>query len=521
LQLDVLLESKSIAGIKKALNTLPTTLDEFYDYTLRVIDEQHETKAYAAFQWLAFSARPLLLSELAESIIIQPRGEPYIDPDERFMDEDQVLDLLPAGLVRKVFKSVQRIGDEWHTLPFVEFAHFSVLEYLKSSRMCSELRPKYQIEEIKTHTMIGEACLAYLLYIGETEQTFAKDMEDILGCDGEATYALTPTSEGSWRRSSQFRRERLNTDYTLADYANRAWHYHLCLLQSVTSAFLDRLVLKFLNYNANSWTIWCYYKFADAVFHHEHILLNPNLPAVTPRLAEKIHPVTWISWLGLSRHLRLLLKEPGDLSQLQATPHFGKPLHAAAARGNTVIVQILLLSQADVNERGGSYGTPLIAASHSGSVEVVKMLLESGADPNVQAKGRTALMEASRSGSVEAVKLLLESGADINAKAGGRNALWPAVIMGDSNITSLLLDAGADIGSREERGGAYQQAVKICEGCSEEFASDYQKIIDLLDAHLGRQQQSNMQDQLAEPECTLPHIYVVEKRDEEYGVYSY
>jgi hypothetical protein len=377
LQLDVLLKSsQSIAAIKKALNTLPTTLDKFYDYILRVIDEQHEQKAYAVLQWLAFSARPLLLSELAVSIIIQPRSESYLDPDETLMDEDQVLDFLPAGLVRKVFKTAQ---GQWSRLPYVQLAHFSVLEYLKSSRMCSDLRLKYQIEEINAHTMIAEACLAYLLYIGETEtELFAEDTQKLFRYKKEKYHYTGRSRLESW----WLLRAKLNSNYPLADYALTVWHYHLCRLESTSNECLDRLASKFLKLNANSWTIWCYYGFEDQEFFLFG-LLNPGQQIdQMPRTAQKIHPVTWISWLGLSGYLKLLLKETRDLSQLQTNGYFGNPLHAAAAKGNAQIVRILLQSQADVNQRGGYYGAPLIAASRSGSLEVQKLLLDLGADEN-------------------------------------------------------------------------------------------------------------------------------------------
>ena len=104
LQLDVLLDSPSIASIKEALEMLPKTLDSFYDRALLDIREPHQRLAAAAIQWLASSARPLSLSELAEAIVIRPGDDPSFNPDERLTDEFQILKFLPAGLVRKVFR---------------------------------------------------------------------------------------------------------------------------------------------------------------------------------------------------------------------------------------------------------------------------------------------------------------------------------------------------------------------------------------------------------------------------------
>jgi ankyrin repeat protein len=122
---------------------------------------------------------------------------------------------------------------------------------------------------------------------------------------------------------------------------------------------------------------------------------------------------------------------------------------------------------------------------------------------------------------VEVVKILLESGADIDARGDSDNkytsALGWAVRIIKPNLVSFLLESGANIGSRQEPGGIYKYAVKKYED-----SSDYEKIIELLDAYVEKQQKSNMQDNLAEPECPPPHIHAVEPegRHEEYGVAS-
>lgn len=50
----------------------------------------------------------------------------------------------------------------------IQFAHFSVLEYLESDRMCPELSV-YHIDEVESHNTIAEGCFAYLKYVGENE----------------------------------------------------------------------------------------------------------------------------------------------------------------------------------------------------------------------------------------------------------------------------------------------------------------------------------------------------------------
>jgi hypothetical protein len=499
LQLDVLLKSKSVAAIKKALNALPVTLDEFYDYVLRAIDDQYGNQASIALQWLAYSARPLSLSELAEAIVIQPREDPCFDPEERFMDENQILDVLPAGFIQKVFREQPREDGRWldpkSQVAFIEFAHFSVLEFLKSTRLHPDLRAQYHIEELKAHKMIAESCLLYMLYVGSNEDALAMKMskrlrtsmndyastesyeeskandgdggeakDNTIGSDQQPTENETDyddgednnsSEEGSMKDSETWQVLCRQVDrYVLAAYANRAWQYHMSRLQQHDpNSLTTTLALEFLNVNGNSWNIWCFFTFDDWAFNSYGAEEIPTYLQNTPNNGErlwKIPPITWISFLGISDLLMLLIKQAPHLPPLQKTPSFGSPLHAASARGNLQEVQILLSCHVDVNEKSGNWRYPLSAAVHSGSLSVVKVLLRSGADVNFSidySNMETALMAACAHGSLDMVKLLVEAGADVNAVVYGTygTALMAASLGGSLEMVKFLLASDAEV----------------------------------------------------------------------------
>jgi ankyrin repeat protein len=67
--------------------------------------------------------------------------------------------------------------------------------------------------------------------------------------------------------------------------------------------------------------------------------------------------------------------------------HFGNPLQAAACRGHTGVLRLLLQNGADVNKIGGFFGTALQAAASQGHIEAVKLLLENGACTNLAPAG--------------------------------------------------------------------------------------------------------------------------------------
>lgn len=198
-------------------------------------------------QWIALSFRPLTLHELAESIIVNTE-EPYLDLDERLFDANDILDILPAGLVRVTSirpsilpsssyqndnnlqnfsgdsdnesnssnqdsivcnqgsihhdygsdDNLQNFEDDsvCHSIAesnssiqnsivhkeekWITFAHFSVLEYLMSNRIRTDLHARYQIEHLQGNNTITKACFAYLLGVSETYTSAFGELEPAL-----------------------------------------------------------------------------------------------------------------------------------------------------------------------------------------------------------------------------------------------------------------------------------------------------------------------------------------------------
>ncbi len=105
-----------------------------------------------------------------------------------------------------------------------------------------------------------------------------------------------------------------------------------------------------------------------------------------------------------------------------------------------------LISQGvDVNAMFDMTGdTPLTAAADKGNTEMVRLLISKGADLEAWSLGGTALMRAANEGRAEVVKLLIESGADVNAMTrGGESALSLAEKNGHADVVQLLRQAGA------------------------------------------------------------------------------
>src|ERR1700722_15209906 len=85
-QLDALGSCLNLPMLRKALASLPKTLDETYARILCSIDEEHKENALKILQWLCYSARPLHIEEIAEVITVNIEDSPRFDPDRRLLE---------------------------------------------------------------------------------------------------------------------------------------------------------------------------------------------------------------------------------------------------------------------------------------------------------------------------------------------------------------------------------------------------------------------------------------------------
>lgn len=109
--------------------------------------------------------------------------------------------------------------------------------------------------------------------------------------------------------------------------------------------------------------------------------------------------------------VELLLARGADPNALSKNAMALRPLHSAAASGNSRNVELLLKAGAEVNARQHGGWTALHAAAQAGNVEMARLLLAHGADANAandtgqtaaslaQEKGHTAMGELLRQAS--------------------------------------------------------------------------------------------------------------------------
>ncbi|KAF9479014.1 hypothetical protein BDN70DRAFT_807702 [Pholiota conissans] len=100
LQLVGLKKCPNEQSVLKQLKSLPKGLDKTYDLILSKIDEDYHLHTQTFLRWLCFSAHPMSLEEIAETIVVDFDFEdgPRCDPARRYNNKRDVLEKC-AGLI--------------------------------------------------------------------------------------------------------------------------------------------------------------------------------------------------------------------------------------------------------------------------------------------------------------------------------------------------------------------------------------------------------------------------------------
>lgn len=147
-------------AVKRALLSLPKTLEGIYSAIIASIDEDYAEDARIILQWMVCSRRPLQLTEAAELLAFDLENEFSFNPDFRLPDSKDVLNICSSLI------TISR-PDLTTGIQEVRLAHSTVREFLVTKTTSLNGPGSFLItEEVAQHT-IAKMCLLYLLYIGE------------------------------------------------------------------------------------------------------------------------------------------------------------------------------------------------------------------------------------------------------------------------------------------------------------------------------------------------------------------
>lgn len=163
--------------VQNILSSLPRSLDATYERVLLQIDSDLVYEAKSALQWLSCCLRPLYLEELVDASIINPDEEVPFSEDFRISPFDLV-DLLP-GLIKvnpPPDPSNAKVLSKHYT---VTLAHFSVKEYLVSSRVLDSLSHTYAINLDLANRHIVRSSLAYIGHCLSVSSSYAHQHHEV------------------------------------------------------------------------------------------------------------------------------------------------------------------------------------------------------------------------------------------------------------------------------------------------------------------------------------------------------
>ncbi len=352
--------------IRHALEELPETLDETYARTLKEIDKQNWEFAHRLFQCVAAASRPLRANELAEFLAFdfQVGSTPTFLADWRPED--------PVHTVLSTCSSLLAVVDVGGSR-VIQFAHFSVKEYLTSARLAEEkhIISRFHVSMTPAHTIVAQACLGVLLHLDENVTTDSLE------------------------------------NFPLAEYAAEHWVGHT-RFENVSSKMQDGMKRLF-DPKQRHLSVWVWIYDPEEPRRQSERSQRPSLARAT-----SLHYAVFCGMYDIATFLII------ERSQDVNARGFDKketPLHVASRHGHVGIAQLLLKHGADAEAQDYDKCTPLLLASKREYVEVARVLLEYGADREARNSFVcTPLLLASVQGYVEIARVLLEHGADKDAR---------------------------------------------------------------------------------------------------------
>ncbi len=407
-QLNALGRCLSLYDLRGALRSLPKDLDDTYARILQSIDDNGFGKPVAKImQCLAYSAPPMFLTELVEVLTIDVEGDPQVNVERRLVEPDDLLTMC-SDLVSTVHQPMS--WDEQKYIianrgwkPTLQFAHFSVREYLGSSRLHDGPGKRFALHETLAHAFMAKTCIIYLGHFN-------------------ALPVIPPSLD-------EYPMTRFKEEFPLVEYAAMDWPYHA--ERAEEDEEIPALCEEFLLSKGNALSIWTkmfHYGAEETVYARGkgrslYYASSFNLPKTVARLISK----------GVDVNLKFHL----DWTVLMT----------ASSRRNEVVevVQVLLEHGAEVNAQNHEGASGLWWASFNGHVQVVQLLLDNGAELDTQNQwGETALSCASGRGNAAVVRRLLDGGASINSPYG-ETALYFASCSGHYEVSQMLLAQGVDV----------------------------------------------------------------------------
>ena len=338
--------TRTIKDVRKALEGLPSTLEQTYGEILkRIVEEDDAELVRSALLWLCFSFQPMRFEELAEAVVI-PEDGGSITNDDRLRNPEEIL--RACGSLISCTSPYQH-NDPGLGHGYVMLGHSSVREYLTSKNLRDSSLSMFYFDPQTSDTVISRFCLNYL---------------------------LQPALSSGCCRSHNALSARLRQLPLLEYIKSTLWEHLFCVdvngpLQPLLSRFLDSQRLPGGG-NFGAWVQTFYRQTRSSVMEETTGLYFAAREGVL-QLVKMI----------LSVDGTKDLEKPGGRNRCT-------PLHVSAWAGYTSVVSELLAAGANVNEHGADGNNGLFYSITGGFPAIERMLRDAGATLDESMEKRAA-----------------------------------------------------------------------------------------------------------------------------------
>jgi ankyrin repeat protein len=455
------------ANALKQLQNLPKDLAGTYTRILQRVPEEYEREMKTILMLLAFSTRPMTIQEIAEATAVDLESQSF-SANDRFGHGYDILDLC-SSLVSladlsadSILKSEMRYRFNWdEDIKTLQFAHFSVKEFILSDVARESLPETLHINEALSRSYLTEMCLIYLLDFNGGKRASKIDHREFPFLGYAAlhwTTHLTLVSNDDRERTSKLLLRLFDPGDTgsLVNYLNL---YNPISTMSMWESRSTGNSGRILNFgatyrNKQDFETPLYYACHYGIIQVVDALVGDESSAL--RNAEELgSPLAAAASTGQDELVRRLLRMGADPNSRYCAQFF-RPIHAAAKSGKSSITNMLLEAGADISSAsyGPGYplenGTALHLAAREGNIEVIQALIDGGHEVNCILRGTgepgTALAVAAQNGHDAAIKCLIRNGADPRLSSHWHNyPLNLAAVKCSLSSVEAILDTGADI----------------------------------------------------------------------------
>jgi hypothetical protein len=349
------------SNIRKALNELPTTLDDTYERMLQGIPKEKFEHANRLFQCMVAAVRPLRVEELAEIFAIDfgPGYVPNFVAGRPKNPEEALLSTCSTFIA---------IIDD-HGSKIVQFSHFSVKEFLTSNRLHASdvgIICRYYVPLGRAHAILAQACVTVLLKPVKDE-----DIERV------RKLPLGSYAAENWILHTKFEDVASRIHDTLAHvFDPKKPHFRPRNLVHGVMKFYGVSPVLFTN-EPNKVTPLFLAAFCGLSRLANHLIVMHALD-VNAKCGVGDTPLHGVARSGEVESARVLLHHGAD--PCAKSYNDCTPLHLAARKGHLKFVQLLLDNEVNLNARSRTNQTPLDMALEWGHYEIVQTLLDHGAD---------------------------------------------------------------------------------------------------------------------------------------------